>query len=264
MSTNNQLRQEPVARSQGLQTGALSPDTISYAAIRKHFARDHDLFGKLERGRKVLQTNEELAQYMYSYAPMTERQWGAIYGEVTLPSVDFAVIDYAAGQGLATIHLLDRLGENRKLLNRCTLTDTSGPCLQRALEVLSIYNDTLEINCFEKHLDAIEIADLYAGEGDCFVHLFSNIIDVDTFDLPSLLSKVLDKNGFHQLIAVSPSRNFQGGDTRLHEMSDWLIEANKLEEIKLLDAVRYETFQDQRWKRHSLCVARCEVTNGSL
>lgn len=266
MSINHQPRPEPEAPVQDSQLRALSSSTISYAAIRQHFAQDHGplMHRQLEWGRKVLRTEQELAQYLYSYGPMTQRQWSSIFGAMPLPSEDFAVIDYAAGQGLATVHLLDRLGANRHLVKRCTLTDASTPALARAAEILSIYSEALDINPLYKDLGEIEIADLYIGDGERFVHLLSNIIDIDTFDLSSLFSKILSKNGFHQLMAVSPSRDFAGGDIRFDEMSNWLKDADKRGEIELLGGVQQQTFQDGNGWDHSLCVARCEVTNGSL
>ena len=209
MSVSNQLKQSPGSRHQNSQPAILAAETISFWAVRARWAEDHNLWSHLDRGCKVLQTDEELDQYLYSYGPMTARQWACILDEATLPPGDFAVIDYAAGQGLATIHLMDWLGRsNRGRLKTCTITDISGPALRRAAEILRIYSEGLKVTCSEKGLDEIEGADLYCGDDNSFVHLFSNIVDIDSFDLAGLLAKVLDKKGRHQLLAVSPYRDF--------------------------------------------------------
>jgi hypothetical protein len=267
MSTNNQLRREPEARKQDLQSVALSQDTISFGVIRQHFAQDHgqDLWQQLAHGRKVLETEQELEQYLFSFGPMTERQWTRIYDEISVPRQNFAVMDYAAGQGLATIHLLDRLGvANRKQLKKCTLTDISKSGLRRASAFLEIYSDELNINCVEIDLNKINSAELYSGDEDCFVHLFSNIIDIDSLDLRGLFSSILGKNGSHQLLAVSPYRTFDGGDARFEEMAKWLAEANQRGKINLFGEVRQCVLLDRKGNPHSFCVASCEVTNGSL
>ena len=206
-----------------IETGVINERNISYRVLRQKWGEDSNLWDKLEHGLKLLQTQEELDQYLYSYGPMTERQWSALLKEFKCPSTPFQIIDYGAGQGLATIHLLDQLIElDSELPDALTLVDLSEIALERAEKLLTCYKGgaTRSIIGLRRNLSNIKASDLGFIKNAERVHLLSNVIDIPSFDSGKFFKEILNQPGKHQVLAVSPSRDFHGGDARFEEFRE--------------------------------------------
>ena len=121
-----------------IETGVINERNISYRVLRQKWGEDSNLWDKLEHGLKLLQTQEELDQYLFSYGPMTERQWSALMKEFKCPSTPFQIIDYGASAW--QYHLLDQLIElDSELPDALTLVDLSEIALERAEKLLTCF-----------------------------------------------------------------------------------------------------------------------------
>ena len=250
-----------------LETGGINERNISYRVLRKKWGEDSNLWGKLEYGRKLLRTQEELDQYLFSYGPMTERQWSVLLEEFQCPSSPFQIIDYGAGQGLATIHLLDRLIElNSELPDALTLVDLSEIALERAEKLLTCYKGgaARSIVRLRQNLSNIRASDLRLIKNAERVHLLSNVVDIPSFDSGKFFKEIFNQPGMHQVLAVSPSRDFTGGDARFEEFSE-LFETERTARAGRLDGeFLWRQFKDFRGMVHSIWWARYEVNDGPV
>jgi len=254
-------------RLRDIETGAINERNISYRVLRQKWGQDSNLWGELEYGRKLLQTQEELDQYLYSYGPMIERQWSVLLEQFKYPCATFQVIDYGAGQGLATIHLLDRLVElNLELPDAVTLVDLSEIALERAAKTLTCYKGgaARDIVRLPKNLSDIKVSDLGFIKNAERIHLLSNVIDIPSFDCAKFFKEILNQPGRHQVLAVSPSRDFTGGDARFEELSE-LFEAERIAGAERLNGeFSWRQFRDFRGMVHSIWWASYEVSDGPV
>ena len=102
---------------------------------------------------------------------------------------EIEIYDWGCGQGTATICLLDYINEkgfSPKIL-RVNLIDPSEKALERAKFILSQYDllYNVEIKLTAKKFDDLIVDDIEDIDGNEIrkIHLFSNILDVTTFDL---------------------------------------------------------------------------------
>lgn len=213
--------------------------TVNYAGVRAKFGRDNGLWGSLNRGRAILDTTDKLDQYLYSYSPMICRQWKHVLREVAPREAPTALVDYGCGQGLAGLLVRDTCGEAYFYgLRKVLLIEPSPVGLVRAAAIYRAMVPEAEIVGVCGKLDDVEeVRFAYAPEG-LTLHLFSNVPDIEGFNQYAVLDKALT-NGRHELLAVSPHRDFEGGSDRFHGLKDvleddsfkpWLtVETSKME-----------------------------------
>ncbi|SMM99300.1 hypothetical protein SPONL_525 [uncultured Candidatus Thioglobus sp.] len=67
-------------------------------------------------------------------------------------------------------------------------------------------------------LDDITLDEVQTDDNAVKLHLFSNILDVEGFNLVDLLDKIIKNKGIHHFLAVSHNRDFNGGSGRLKEV----------------------------------------------
>lgn len=202
-------------------SGELHRDNISFDLLRRRHAADRDLRDRLEWGKAILTSQAELDNYLYSYGPMTRRQWGAFLERVTLPQGRLQIIDYGCGQGLACALLFDYFGrELVDRVDRVVLIEPSAVALHRAQAIVTCYlAGTREIACINKTLDELLPDELLPIEGRATIHLFSNILDIDDFEEKSLFEKMFRTRGLHRVLAVSHHRYFDGGSERIEGLA---------------------------------------------
>lgn len=198
----------------------INTNNISFTNIKKIACqfRTQNVWGELGRGRNILETQEQLNQYWYSYAPMIQTQWQQIFNNIDLSNNDnIEIIDYGCGQGLASILFFDKWQQKRKVTSKITLIEPSKIALDRAENILQCYLPKAEIISVNKTLDNVTQKEVETNGDIVKMHLFSNILDIDDFNIVDLLSKILASKGLHHFLAVSHNRSFNGGSERLRE-----------------------------------------------
>lgn len=200
----------------------LTHKNISFDIIRalaRQILGNTNVWDELGRGRDILETQDQLNQYWYSYSPMIKNQW-----EVVLNDVDFTnknnieIVDYACGQGLASILFFEKYKNKINITPNITLIEPSKIALNRAESILQCYLPKAKIKNINKKIDDVTQEDIQVDGNTAKIHLFSNILDIDDFHIVDLLNKIIANKGLHHFLAVSHNRDFNGGSERLKEV----------------------------------------------
>ena len=146
------------------------------------------LYNDLKRGKDILDDEIHLNMYLRCFGKMHRAKLDAAF--TCLPDVssifseDIEIYDWGCGQGTASICLLDFL-RSKNIAHKTVainLIDPSAPATQRAREVLSCYEKDARVNVINKVFDDLDEQD-FVRSNSRKLHLFSNILDVDAFDL---------------------------------------------------------------------------------
>ena len=145
------------------------------------------LYNDLKRGTGVLDDDAHLNMYLHSFGKMHKAKLEAAFKCLPDPADLFRtpveIYDWGCGQGTATICLLDFLKAKRISANikQIYLLDPSTAAVDRATNVIACYDD-YEVHQVTKFFDDLTTDDLPHTDVRK-IHLFSNILDVDLFDL---------------------------------------------------------------------------------
>lgn len=193
----------------------LSMEKFSFSIIRNYASKkcsfdDDRLWASLNRGRAVLDREEQMYKYIYSYGNMHRAKLEKAFSYITkgvFANSKIEIIDYACGQGLASVCFKDYFQNVN--VEHITLIEPSTICLRRAaLHVLKSYSiNEKNISTINKYLDDLTSQDIYTNDGNIKVHLFSNILDMadDKFSLNGLVDLIKNKfSGVNYFICVSP------------------------------------------------------------
>lgn len=183
--------------------------SVNYITQLSDKRRDN-LWFELNRGTAVLDSDEQLHQYIFSYGLMHQAKMQKAFEKTPLTELsnnECEIIDWGCGQGLATVCLFDEL-ENRNIkhnIKRVTLIEPSSAAIERAKTHVSAYlYESAEILSINKYLDDVS-KDEIQPKAPIVIHLFSNILDVNGFDLHGLSKKIgVGLEGCHYLFCISP------------------------------------------------------------
>lgn len=226
-----------------LDEGRLNKENISFLEMRK-VARastrcNDELKQRLDHGRAVLRFEPELDQYLHTYGPMILSQWGnlirpgnhnlhnLIRESIFWASNGVQIIDYGCGQGTGSV-IFHRAFDDIMLekLISCHLIDLSTVALKRAKGVTECCFPNAKVIALNKDLDDLNERDIRLDDKTLKIHIFSNILDIDSFNGLNLLKKSLSIPGEHLIIAVSQDRGFNGGSPRVREIYQLLERLN--------------------------------------
>jgi superfamily II DNA helicase RecQ len=191
----------------------------SFAAIRK-IAIDElshlptsvtdELWRQLNRGTAILETHEQLCQYLHSFGNMHQAKLIDAYKNlpIELLNSEIEIIDWGCGQGIGTIVLLDYLKQNGNNIKvkRVTLIEPSIKALERAKLHLDLYTKgELEVNTVSEFFENIESDTIKSNELRNVIHIFSNILDVAQINLKHLAG-IVDRSVYSDnfLVCVGP------------------------------------------------------------
>lgn len=179
-----------------------------------------DLWRSLGYGRNVLDSSQQLDQYLYSYGLMIQSQWNQICCDLILEGEDFTLIDYGCGQGLASLLLLDNFGSTfAQNVKQVILVEPSSSAIVRAQGIVEVCYPNAEFVVINSDFDSLSVQNLVSNDTNVKIHLMSNILDIEGFDHFNLIKKARSSNkGTHYFIAVSHDRGHNGGSYRLEEL----------------------------------------------
>ena len=168
------------------------------------------LHSQLERGTKILDSEDELDTYIWSYFDMHSAKLDYAYEELDrqvnlrllLSKNNIQIIDYACGQGLASIVFIEYLRSLRikNRISKAILIDPSKSALEKCAEFFT--GNIVRIN---KHFDQLCENDIYTNNSCTKLHLFSNTLDMGDkhFDLERLAGRVLNsQKGLNYFVCV--------------------------------------------------------------
>jgi hypothetical protein len=219
---------------EAINCSQLNRSNISFGAIRTIAGRNYEIQQTLGYGRSIIETCQQLDQYLYSYGPMTKAQWDAFLPNVSLPNGNLNLIDYGCGQGLGSVILFDYFGPSlTERIKQVRLIEPSAVALLRAKEVIDCYLHAHQAVTLNKRLDEIAAEDLNANGLLPQVHILSNVLDIDGFDHGQLFSKILQSVGRHAVLAVSHDRDFHGGSNRFEQLDNAIKDPKHSKQFKI-------------------------------
>lgn len=213
--------------AQAIAAGRLHAGNISASSIRALGKADHNLKDRLAYGQKTLCGQAELAQYLWTYAPMVQAQWQAFAGRCRFtPQGPFQLADYGCGQGLGMANVLDSFSPaQRQCISGVTLVEPSTDALARARALVQAYLPGRPCAAIRQHIEHVPGSCLPSSAHGRYLHLFSNVLDLQRFNPRPLLAQLLRTRGKHTFWAVSHNRDFDGGAPLLRQLADDLAHA---------------------------------------
>ena len=144
------------------------------------------IYQEMQRGTAVLETEDTLNMYLNSYGRMHREKLNEAFRYL---STDFfknevEIYDWGCGQGIAAICLLDYLNDKKFSYNLHTihLIEPSKLAGERAENIIRCFYPKIKVNRLQKTLDELSSKD-FEKTNTTKIHLFSNILDVTSFDL---------------------------------------------------------------------------------
>lgn len=168
------------------------------------------LYNDLNRGTDIIDDESHLNMYLRCFGKMHKAKLDEAFACMPGTSLNFSeeieVYDWGCGQGTASVCLLDflhskHIGIGKMVVN---LIDPSIPATNRAKDVISCFDEDISINVINKAFDDLTENDFVVSNRRK-LHLFSNILDVDAFDLAQfthLFQKLF--KGSNHFVCVGP------------------------------------------------------------
>ena len=177
------------------------------------FNNRDEIFHSLGRGVAILEHEEQLYSYMNSYGPMHKAKLLSAFSNFPFDDItdcDIELFDWSCGQGMASIVLLEYLKEKdiQLRINRVTLSEPSEIALKRASLHVRHFNPEVRIITVLKDIDSLINSDVCGTNGNIKLHLFSNILDVESFSMKHL-TDIIKRSciGLNYFVCVSPYIN---------------------------------------------------------
>lgn len=219
-----------------------------------------ELHEMLNRGVDILGSEPLMQMYFYSYGCMHSEKLAFAFQNLnnyikSAETID--LIDYGCGQGLATMCYHDYILDNspHQQVRSITLIEPSSAALARAELLCSCFFPNATISAIQKPFDELITTDIRIKGDIPTLHLFSNILDVESYDVKALCNIVKSTSkGDNEFVIVSPMQNSR----RLRRLKDFVetLDVNCYFE-KYLD--KQQLRDDKDWT----CVAiLCSTRNG--
>ena len=168
------------------------------------------LYNDLKRGTGILDDEVHLNMYLRCFGKMHKAKldtaFGCIPADIDLFSKELEIYDWGCGQGIAAICLLDFLKSKNKQykIKRIHLIEPSKEAVKRACDVIECIDSNLSVTTTVKVFDDLKQED-FVPSATIKLHLFSNILDVDSFDLARFVHLFQQSfSGTNYFVCVGP------------------------------------------------------------
>lgn len=172
-----------------------------------------ELHEMLNRGVDILDSEPLMQMYFYSYGCMHSEKLAFAFQNINsyIKSAEMVdLIDYGCGQGLATMCYHDFILNNcpKQKVRSITLIEPSGTALARAELLCTCFFPNAVITAIQKPFDELLITDIKVKGDIPTLHLLSNILDVESYNVTSLSDFVKKScKGDNEFVIVSPMQN---------------------------------------------------------
>jgi len=233
--------------------------SVTEAAIRPPF-------DNLDNGTRVLSDESECISYISLYGGHHFYKLYAAYASTKFENIegaDIEIIDWGCGQALATCVLIDYLIEKNINLNvsSITLIEPSTVSLQRGRSLVQRMfqnNPSTDsvVRLVNKYIDDLTSNDLVSEPDSIKIHLFSNIIDVQGFNLTRLYQLMVNSfHGINRVICTSPDN---GRQQRLETFYNLFTSHQVTQTYSSTEAIYGEVFYAATGKYQERPITRCE------
>ncbi len=185
--------------------------SIACKELNRNFSKQeiHDIYLELKRGTLVIIKEEQLWCYLYAFGNKHKYKIYAALAKIkelrNIVSGEYSIIDWGCGQGLATVCMFDYLKKYNlpNAVKKIILIEPSELAVKNAVLQTSIYG-VEEVVPINKAIDDVDVQDIKT-DTPVTIHLLSNILDVEGFDLKRLAQTIGESaKGEHYFICVSP------------------------------------------------------------
>lgn len=234
-------------------------DSVTSAAIGVRF-------DNLDSGTKVLSNESECIRYIALYGGHHFYKLYEAYASTEFENIegrDIEIIDWGCGQALATCVLIDYLIQKNISLNvsSITLIEPSTVALQRGQSLVQRMfqnNPSTDsvVRLVNKYIDDLTSNDLVSERDIIKIHLFSNIIDVQGFDLTQLYQLMVNSfHGINRVICTSPDN---GRQQRLETFYNLFPSHQVTTASSSSEAISGEVFYAATGRYEERRITRCE------
>ena len=172
-----------------------------------------ELHNSLNRGVDVLDSEPLLQMYFYSFGDMHKAKldyaFDNLHGYIKEAN-SVELIDYGCGQGLATMCYHDYISNVNpsQIVTKITLIEPSEMAMSRAELLCSAFYPNAKIVPINRGFDKLSSTDIELSNDIPTIHLFSNILDVESFDIEHFAHIIIDSSkGANEYVIVSPIQN---------------------------------------------------------
>lgn len=172
-----------------------------------------ELHESLNRGVDVLDSEPLLQMYIYSFGKMHNAKLLYAFNHIqdrVIKKDHIEIVDYGCGQGLASLCYHDFIKEHnlQQKVTRITLIEPSPLALSRAELLCSCFYPEAEVVAVNKLFDDLTSEDIKVSPEVLTLHLFSNILDVETYNLHHLIQTITNlPSEKNEYVIVSPIQN---------------------------------------------------------
>ncbi len=224
-------------------------------------------FDNLDSGTRVLGSESECIRYVALYGGHHFYKLCAAYASTLFENIEgrnIEIFDWGCGQALATCVLIDYLIEKDINLDvrSITLIEPSSIALQSGRKLIqAMFQNDESSDCIlrlvDKYMDDLVSADFTSNPDNIKIHLFSNIIDLEAFDLRQLHQLMIDSfQGTNRIICTSPDNR---GKQRLAAFYELFSQSHRVtREYHSTEALYEEVFCAANGRYEKLRIGRCE------
>lgn len=187
---------------------------IAYDFVQKLPSELRDeLHESLNRGVDVLDSEPMLQMYIYAFGKMHNAKLLHAFNHMqdrVLKNDKITIIDWGCGQGLASLCYHDYLKSCNSLqqVSKIVLIEPSSLALSRAELLCSCFYPDAEITAINEPFDSLTADDISVPSEELIIHLFSNILDIESYNLQHLIQTVTNlTSDNNEYIIVSPIQN---------------------------------------------------------
>lgn len=172
-----------------------------------------ELHESLNRGVDVLDSEPMLQMYIYAFGKMHNAKLFYAFNHMqdcVLKNDKITIIDWGCGQGLASLCYHDYLKScnSQQQVSKIVLIEPSSLALSRAELLCSCFYPDAEITAINKPFDSLTADDISVPSEELTIHLFSNILDIESYNLQHLIQTVANlSSDNNEYIIVSPIQN---------------------------------------------------------
>lgn len=188
----------------------------------------------LEHGTAVLETEEQCCAYMSAYGPMHRHKLMRALDEKEFPYSDLTggieIYDWGCGQGIGTMAVIEKFRQHGMLdkLRKVVLEEPSDVARDRAVihvkKALEDYN--ADVIAVSKYLpsdngDNSNCITSINVEQPTAIHIFSNILDIETVSLKGVSKMITSSGQKHIVLCIGPANR---NERRLLYFRNYFVE----------------------------------------
>ena len=180
----------------------------------KSIGDSDELYNRLKRGQAIIEDKDLLYKYIVSFGEKHKAKLYSAFEKIVdkLDGEQFNIIDWGCGQAFATMILLNFIREKNINLNisDICLIEPSKLALSRGLLHIDVLKTKdYNIKAINSDIDCLKAEDIVFDNNYKTLHIFSNILDVENFNLDKVFLKKISTNikSDNLFICVSPNIN---------------------------------------------------------